>query len=366
MDVSELIERYEQRREERESGLMEFLNGGERNFLVIQRPSAELWGACNTIAQITRNNLDYLDRQLKLDWTDELPYLEPWIGTGAYASAFGCEYKWREDNAPDVYYRFHTIDQVRGLEYPDYRRSSVLQMVLECIDILKERTFGKIPICLTDTQSPFDTASLILDAAEFMTACLTEEETADLLLRHVTDLIIEFSRVQQARIGDGLVAKPGHIMPATAGGHGISLSDDNLSFCSSRFNQQFALPYDREIALALGGVALHSCGAWTSTMSTLRALDGIFIVDCAVSPDCDPNPNHPARVREALKGSGILLKARVGGDIDKALEIVEELFDPSIRICVEINYTAEAAEANYHKMKARLEELYEVGKDRKS
>ena len=356
--IHQLIDRFAQRREEREAGLRSFFEGGERKFLVIQRPPAEMWGACNSLEQITRNNLEYLETHLALDWTDELPYLEPWIGTGAYASAFGCEYKWRDDNAPDVHYRYHRIEEVRGLEYPDYRRSPVLGMVLDCIDGLKEQTLGQIPICLTDTQSPFDTATLILDAAEFMTACLTEEETARLLLQHVTDLIIEFSRVQQERIGLDLVARPGHIMPALAQGRGISLSDDNLSFCSPRFNQQFALPYDRQIADAFGGVALHSCGVWAATMARLKELGGIFILDCAVSPDNDPNPNRAARVRDALKGSGILLKARVGGDIQAALPIIEELFDPSLRLCIEINYQAEQAGENYRRVKAKLEELY--------
>jgi hypothetical protein len=358
MQTNELIELYALRREQREAGLREFYAGGERKFLVIQRPPAAMWGACNTIEQITHNNLEYLANHLRLDWTDELPYLEPWIGTGAYASAFGCAYKWRDDNAPDVYYRFHRIEEVRGLEYPDYRRSPVLRMVLECIDALKEQTRGQIPICLTDTQSPFDTASLILDAAELMTACLIEEETARLLLQHVTDLIIEFSKIQQVRIGAERIARPGHIMPSITSGPGISLSDDNLSFCSPKFNQQFALVYDQQIAAAFGGVALHSCGVWDTTMAKLKALGGFFIVDCAVSTDCDPNPNRPARVRDALKGSGILLKAKVGGDIEAALRIIDDLFDPSIRMCVEINYLPEEAGENYRRVTARLQELY--------
>jgi hypothetical protein len=230
--------------------------------------------------------------------------------------------------------------------------------VLDCIDALTEKTRGKLPICLTDTQSPFDTASLILDAAEFMTACLVEEETARLLLQHVTDLIIDFSRVQQQRIGMDRVARPGHIMPASPALSGISISDDNLSFCSPEFNAQFALPYDQQIADAFGGLAIHSCGAWASTMAQLRNRPLIQMVDCAVARECDPNPNPPAQVRDALKGSGILLKARVGGDIPAALAILDELFDPSIRLCVEIQYDPKQARENYQRITARLEALY--------
>ena len=122
--------------------------------------------------------------------------MEPWIGTGVFANAFGCEYHFRDDNAPHVRYRYHKIEEVRDIEYPDYRKSPIMSMVLDCIDCFRERTHDGLPIALTDTQSPFDTATLILDAAEFFTACYTEPEIVTDFLQKITDLIVEFSEVQ--------------------------------------------------------------------------------------------------------------------------------------------------------------------------
>lgn len=357
MEMNRLLDLYRARQAERGPKLDQFFRG-ERKYLLIQRPPGEMWGACNSIEQIYANNLRYFDAQLSLPWTDELPYLEPWIGTGIYATAFGCEYKWRDDNAPDVYYRYHRIEEVRGIEKPDYRRSAVMGMALDCIDTFVERTRGELPICLTDTQSPFDTASLILDATVFLESCYTEPETVHGFLQAVTDLIIEFSRVQRERIGAGRVAMPGHIMPALPGWRGISLSDDNLSFCSPVMNEQFPLKYDQQIADAFDGLALHSCGAWDATMRRVTRMRNVLMVDCAVSPDCDPNPNRPARVRQALEGSAIILKARVGGNIDAALGILEELVDPARQIVVEINYDEQNAGDNYRRVSEKLAALY--------
>lgn len=357
MEISQLLDNYQRRKAERGIKMDQFFQG-QRKYLLIQRPPSEMWGACNSIEQIYANNIRYVEQQLALDWTDELPYLEPWIGTGIYATAFGCDYKWRDDNAPDVHYRFHKIEEVRGIEKPDYRQSAVMQMALDCIDTFLERTCGGLPICLTDTQSPFDTASLILDAAVFLEACYNEPDTVHHFMQVVTDLIIEFSQVQQARIGESRVAKPGHIMPASPTYRGISLSDDNLSFCSPAMNAKIPLFYDQQIADAFGGLALHSCGVWDTTMKRLTELRNIIMLDCAVSPDCDPNPNQPARVKKALHGSGIILKARIGGDLAASLRILEELVDPGTPLVVEFNYDPPSAEKNYRALQDKLDSLF--------
>jgi hypothetical protein len=357
MEISQLLDLYQRRKAERGTKIDDFFQG-KRKYLLIQRPPSEMWGACNSIEQIYANNIRYVEQQLELPWTDELPYLEPWIGTGIYATAFGCEYKWRDDNAPDVHYRYHKIEEVRGIEKPDYRNSVVMQMALDCIDTFLERTRGGLPICVTDTQSPFDTASLILDAAVFLEACYNEPETVHHFMQVVTDLIIEFSQVQMEHIGAGRVAKPGHIMPASPTYRGISLSDDNLSFCSPVMNEKIPLKYDQQIADAFGGLAIHSCGVWDSTMKRVTGMRNVVMVDCAVSPDCDPNPNQPARVRNAMQGSGIILKARVGGHLEASLKILDELVEPTTQLVVEFNYDPSNAQANYHALNEKLANLY--------
>jgi hypothetical protein len=360
MDIQALIDLYYQRKAEKEKTLLDFYTG-DKQFIVMQRVPGELWGECNTIKRIFATNVDYFQRSLLNEWTDEIPYLEPWIGTGAYANAFGCRYKWRDDNAPDVYYRYHSIDELSGVEYPDYRKSPVMNMVLDCIDYFKEKTDGQLPICLTDTQSPFDTATLILDASEFFIACYTDEDLIWDFMGKITDLIIEFSRVQSERIGADLHVKPGHIMPSSTAYRGISISDDNLAVSSPQINEKIALPFDQKIADAFNGLAVHSCGKWAQTMAKLKGMRNILMVDCALSTMCDPTPNSAAEVREALKGSGIIAKVRLSSDLQEIRSTLNDLFDPSLKLIAELTHTPEDAERNYKEVYEQLSELYQGG-----
>jgi len=358
VEIKELIDLYQLRKEEKERGILEFLEGNGRKFMVIQRTPTEMYGACNSIEQVYRNNIANVERSLGFEWTDELPYLEPWIGVGVYATAFGGVYKWREDNAPDTYYTYHKIDEVKNVEYPDYRKSPIMQMVLDCIDYMKEKTLGQIPISCTDTQSPCDTATLILDTSEFFTACYTHEEIIFDFMKKVTDLIIEFSKVQGERIGQDLWIRPGHIMVSSTAYRGLSISDDNMAVCSPKINQKVVFPYDQMLADAFDGLAIHSCGNWAKTMQRLGLMHNVLMIDCAVSKACDPTPNFPSEVREAMKGKGIITKVRVGSELEEILPQVEALADPDLKLIIELAYSEENAERNYKAVKEKLLELY--------
>jgi len=74
--------------------------------------------------------------------TDDLPYLEPWIGTGVYANAFGCEYIFRDGNTPHTHYRRHRMEEIGAVEYPDWRARPVMNMALDSIDALKQSIGG--------------------------------------------------------------------------------------------------------------------------------------------------------------------------------------------------------------------------------
>ena len=360
MDIVKSIELYQEKSSLRRAKLEDF-ERGERPFLVIQRPPfGNLWANCNTVKYVVENNLNTIEQHLNFDYTDELPYMEPWLGVGIYANAFGCEYLWRDAEAPATHYKYHTLDEVKGISYPDWKKSPVMQMVIDVIDALNEKTGGKLPIALTDTQSPFDTATLIVDATNFMLGCYEDPETATAFLNQVTDLIIEFSKVQAEHIGKEAFAQPGHIMTGRAYERGISVSDDNLSFCSPDFNAQFSLPFNQRLGKAFGGVAIHSCGVWTHTMNILNQFDQVFMIDCAVSKDCDPGTNDPEAVKEALKGKNLIAKVRTGNDFAATLKHVEKLVDPELKLIIDIGYSGEHAQDNYINLTGRLEQLYQL------
>jgi hypothetical protein len=360
MDIEKLADLYLQRREERLTRVERFWAGDTRH-LVVQRPAAHLWGECNSVEGVWLNNVRHLESWLQMQWSDELPHMQPWMGTGVYANAFGCEYLWRQGEAPDTHVRYHAIEEVRGLPMPDWRKSPVMGRVLDCIDLMKERTRGRIPIAFTDTQSPFDTATLVLDTSEFFTACYTEENTAAALMDTIARLIVEFSREQARHIGEGLVSRPGHVMPSLPSLSGITLSDDNLAVSSPLINERFSLRSNQYIAEQLGGVAVHSCGVWDRTMKLLPGR-GVMAVECAVSPRCDPTPMTPGMVKAAMAGTGIVVKARCGGTPQEIEQAIDGLAGPDMRLILDITRIdeddaayARAAETNYKRAQELLE-----------
>jgi len=245
-----------------------------------------------------------------------------------------------------------------GLEAPDWRGSPVARMVMETIDALKEATGGRAPIALTDTQSAFDTATLVLDASEFLASCHEDPPRVDRFMRLINDAVADFSEAQLARVGPALAARPGHIMPSFRGGPGISVSDDNLAVSSPEINRRVSFPANRELAGAFGGVAIHSCGRWDRTMALLDAGSGVFMVDCALARAWDPQPNDPVRVREALAGKDIILKARVGSDLDEAESLLARVADPDGRLVVEFGWQGGAAAAAYGRLRRFMDRLY--------
>jgi uroporphyrinogen-III decarboxylase len=360
MGEGKAAELYRRRLEERGKKLEDFA-AGRRPFLVVQRPDCKkVWTDCSTAEKIAGNNLEAFERWAALDWTDELPYLEPWAGVGVYAAAFGAEYYWRESESPATHYRYHSLAEAKNAEYPAWEKNPVMRMVLDSIDLMNEKGGGALPIVLTDTQSPLDTATLIVDSVEFLTGCYEDPGTAKRLLGMVTDLIIEFSREQLRHTGPGNAARPGHIMVSSTSWSGISVSDDNLSFCSPDFNAEFALPYNYKLAEAFGGVAIHSCGNWAHTMKILEPEKGVTGVDFATSIEADPNPNSPAAAKEAVRGKRMIVKARAGNNIEKIIPALEELAAPDVQLVIQPGHDPKNAGDNYKRITDKLNELYRL------
>ncbi len=364
MELAALADLWERRRSEREPRLLDFY-AGRRSWIITQRPAYYIYAECNSVADIVANNLRQMESWLAMPWTDELPHLEPWIGTGVYANAFGCSYLWRKGEAPDVRARYTSIEQVRGIEKPDWRESPVMAMVLEAIDALAEATKGRLPVSATDPQSPCDTATLVLDTSEFFTACYTEPETVASFVATVTDLLIEFTRVQWQRIGDGRVAKPGHSIPSHPALSGISLSDDNLAVASPRVNIQVSLPVDRRLSEEFGGLFLHSCGVWHHTMRAAVEQGGATGICCALQKACDPTPDDPAEVGRALEATGVMVHARMGPALEPLLADVAKVARPGTRVMVDVLRTEpddaawlRLAEETYQRLDERLAEIY--------
>ena len=348
-------ERFQTLKEEKERKLIEFLNSPTVDDVpVVVRPPCNVWGVvAGNREQSLELQLDALALSLQMQSDLLFSYLEPWHGVGVYANIFGCPVNWNDFDAPQTNYLYHSVDELKELRPPRIHDSEVACMVLETIRYFRRMTGDALDISLTDTQSPNDTASLILDTREFFPAGLVEPERVAPLLDRVTDVLIEFSQMQFEAMGP-TATRPGHIMLSAPHLVGISISDDNMSVISPATYRNSALPYNSRLGEHFGGVAIHTCGNFAHNYEIVKQVKNISVIDCAASEGVDPQPNDAAKLSAAFAGSGIVIKARVGAEAEN-WRVLDDLVDPRLKLIVQVETDGDIATSNriYEELKTR-------------
>ena len=321
-------------KEEMDNNYKRFLQNSSWEVPVIQSlPSYEQFlGACRTRESSLESQLQTLTEMTMLKTDLAFLYLEPWYGVGIYATAYGCKYEWVPGDAPQVRPIYKSLDEIDNIKKPDIAACDELLVVLDMIRYFKEKTGGALEIVLTDTQSPNDTASLIMDTSEFFAATIEEPERLHPLLQSITDLICQFSDEQKNLIGERFT-KPGHQMISLTDSSGISVSDDNMAFISNQSYNDTCLRYNNMLSDHFGGIALHTCGNAVHNFPRLLQTRGLNTVDLAVGNAVDPSPNDSAKVAEIFHGTDIIVKVRLGWN---QIAGIEPLIDPGIRLIVQL------------------------------
>jgi hypothetical protein len=292
--------------------------------------------------------------------TDYIPYLEPWHGVGVYAEAFGCPFEWRKDDSPWCHPIVKDIAGLHRLEKPVLSKAKMLNFVCDTVEFFDRQTQGQIPIALTDTQSPLDNATLICDTTFFFMSAYEHPDEIKRLLQWVTDLMIDASR-QQRKLARNQ-AKPGHVMWSPTDGRGLSISEDDLVMIGSDFYEEFAKPYNMQLADAFGGLAVHSCGEWKQHFVPLSETPGVFMCDLALRPVGDPNPHKLEDVVKGFVGRNTLVQIRTEPDHpdpDCMFAWIDQLRGPGFPMIIQIplNGDPKIANRNYSVLRKKLDAL---------
>ena len=319
-------------------------------------PPVDLWtyDTCRRREEFLRKNLELL--HAGMEWKSDLifPHIQPWYGVGIYATAFGAHYIWDEDYCPQVRPIFSRTEEIEHIEKPAIENSEPMREVLERIAWYRDVTNDQLPICLTDTQSPHDTASLLMETNTFFAECSCDHEKYERFLHAITDLIIEFSEKQMEAIGPRL-SLPGHQMLCHPRFKGISVSDDNLVMLSPRTYKATSLPYLQKIADHFGGIAVHSCGNVTHNIANLLTIEGLEQVEHAacVIDKSDPNPTPPENIRAGYGESDVVAKIRLHKSESCLLE---KLLAPGFKCVVQIMGVESRAESEvvYREFKEQI------------
>jgi hypothetical protein len=259
-------------------------------------------------------------------------FLEPWYGIGTIASAYGVDYYWVEGQAPIVKPKFQSIGE--AIEYNAIRveETEIGSHTLKMIEYFLNKTQGKLPISLTDTQSPLNCAGNIIDISTFMLETITNPASVEQLLDHIADLAIEFTYKQLDLLGSCTVW-PGHGFASSQVFEGIGMSDDNMLMLSGPSYFDLAVPSLEKFAMPFGGPAFHSCGNWSDRIAWVKQIKDLKMVDGAFSEETDPEPNptHPFR---GFASNNIILHARLVGDADTVIQKVSQLWQPGMKLIV--------------------------------
>lgn len=356
------LERFLAFQQEKSKNMSRYISANDFYVPMVQMPAGDQWGyTCRSKEGSLEAQLDFLNAYMSLKTDLAFTYLEPWYGVGLYASAFGCKYEWHKGEAPQTRAIYSSVDEITNIKYPSTSDCEVMQNILEMIKYFKEQTGGALDIALTDTQSPNDTASLIMDSCEFFVTAATEPELLHDFLNKVTNLTIEFSDMQREAIGENFV-QPGHIMLSQKGLNGISLSDDNMAILSPGAFKDTCIPYNNILSKHFGGVAIHSCGNFSHNANLLMTTESLTMVDLAAGTVVDPTPNKPATLRATFEKSGVIVKAKVGWN---EIEKIEPLVSPDIKLIVHLFTNGSIDEKNrqYEIAQQKLSEM--VAKARK-
>ncbi len=272
--------------------------------------------------------------QKSMDFKADIPnFLVPWYGIGTVAGAFGIDYIWKERQAPAVRAKFRSVREALDYTTAPVSQSRIGRHTLRMMDYFIEKTGGRTLISLTDTQSPLNIACNIVDMSSFFIDMFDEPEAVKALLKHLAELLADFTREQIRHIGEVLVW-PGHGYASCRCFEGLGMSDDNSSMISAEQYLEFAAPSVEHLGKSFGGSAFHSCGDWSDKVETVKKIPGLRMVDGAFSAATDPSPNSPEPFAQAFANTGIVVNARIVGGSETVADSVRRLWKPGMKLIV--------------------------------
>ncbi len=293
----------------------------------------------DVFAQDSRNMEKSLCWQLgalkeSMKFKSDIPnFLEPWHGLGTVASAYGFGYLWEEGQAPAVDGKFASVQELVDAPFKAVKDTEIGRFTLDMTRYFKEQTKGRIPMSFCDVQSPLNTVSNIIDSNQFYLDFYDNPEAMAIAMNRTADLLIDYTREQQAIIGDAL-ARPGHGFASSRMFTGIGMSDDTVTMMPDDIYFAVCAPAMVKVGNEFGGAVFHSCGNWSSKKEGIVKMPGIKMADGAFSLATDPGANSTDGYAETFANTGVILNARIVGNPQLVLEKVRQLWRPGMKLIV--------------------------------
>lgn len=323
-----------------------FWNSNDGGILIYRRMRVK-----DVFAQDSRDMEKSLRWQLgalkeSMKFKSDIPnFLEPWHGLGTVASAYGFGYLWEEGQAPAVDGKFASAQELIYAPFTAVRDTEIGRYTLDMTRYFKEQTHGRIPMSFCDVQSPLNTVSNIIDSNQFYIDFYDNPEAMSIALNRTADLLIDFTREQQAIIGDAL-ARPGHGFASSRRFTGIGMSDDTTTMMPDDLYFDVCTPAMVKVGKEFGGAVFHSCGNWSGKKEGIVKIPGILMADGAFSLATDPGANPTDGYADTFANTGVVLNARIVGNPQLVLDKVKQLYKPGMKLIV-VTYAETPEEQAY-------------------
>lgn len=269
-----------------------------------------------------------------MEYKADVPnFLTPWYGIGTVASAIGADYIWKENQAPAIRPKFDSVKEALDYTPEPVSQTRIGKHTLDMIDYFLDKTGGRVPMSLTDTQSPLNIAGNIVEMTSFFIEMLDNPQAVKILLNRLAELLVEFTYEQIKHIGNAL-ARPGHGYSSCRSFEGLGMSEDNALMISSQQYLELAAGAVELAGKPFGGPTFHSCGNWSDKVEMVKKISGLRMVDGAFSAATDPTPNPPEPFADALANTGIVVNARIVGGVKTIAENVRRLWKPEMKLIV--------------------------------
>jgi hypothetical protein len=241
-------------------------------------------------------------------------FLEPWYGIGTIASAYGFGYRWEQGQAPALDGKFQQLEHLLQADFKPVAQTAIGKRSLEMTEYFLDQTRGRLPMSWCDVQSPLNILCNVVDSNMLFPEFYLNPAAVEQALDRITDLLIEFTKLQTKLIGPAL-AKPGHGFASSRYFEGFGMSDDNIVMLPSELYKDFANTQNDQGRPAFWRAGVSSCGNWSNKKEDIAGIAGLKMADGAFSKATDPDANPCEDFAAAFAHTGIVLNARIVGNL---------------------------------------------------
>ncbi len=247
---------------------------------------------------------------------DNIPYIRvdfgrvPWL----LAIAYGCT-PVRIGNLINAKPRFTSLprlDEIVPAEriyehgyYPEIQRR---------MRLIEER-FGPLPFVPSDTQSPIDVATQLVDTETLLMGIYDDPDAVTALLAGIAEAVDTILERQRGTVRHWLGC--GHDYPLP---RGIHLSNDNAAFLSPEVYKSFVLPSIEPLSERYDGITLHCCMGYSQNLDVMSSCRGFLGFD----PQVAYNPIE--KIIPAISGRGFWRIHSINPD-EEALNTYKKIID---------------------------------------